>query len=121
MTRNQQRVMVVILLLGAVATSSYFVEYRVQPISAAPGSFDVILGGPDEILFLGETEIEPSANSDLARFHGKIAAERGLFARHGFSPLSAAIGGLIVPLVLFIVATYVALRRSRIGTPRSTN
>lgn len=112
--KNMRWIICSILLLSAVALNVYFVEYRVQPVLAVPGSSDFIVQGKGEILFLGWTTLSPKAGSDLARFHGRISAERGLFSRDNYPPLLSGIAGIIVPLALISFSIYITLplRRS---------
>jgi len=88
------------LCLLAYFLAHEFVEYRVEPIHMYPHSQDNIALPKDELIFLGRTSIAAESGSQLARFHGSTAAERGIFARGNYTTLTATIGGILVPILL---------------------
>jgi hypothetical protein len=102
---------VLVLLSGALFWG--LVEYREQPLEICPGAYDVICAPSDELLGLGNVDIEPPPDSAAARYHGKIAGGKGLFARHGIPRLVAGIGGGAIPVLLLIGALVLTVRRAR--------
>ena len=115
MTLESKRLISVAACVAALVLAVYFVQYRVQPIRMCPGAVDVSCATPDTIVRLGLTEIEPQPGSLLARYHGRTAAERVLVARNGYVPESAAVWGIIFP-VLLIFGAFLLTRRTKIQT-----
>jgi hypothetical protein len=112
------RLIACLILAGAAFFFQHeFVEYDVHPLHVSANASDVLSPGDGEIIFLGLTTIAPEPGSDLARFHGRVGAERGIFARNGHAVSSAAIGGILVPILLTISAAYLLLRRRRRTIP----
>ncbi len=101
------------LCLLALILSRHFVEYRVQPVFASSSAPDFSPLAEDQILFLGRTTLDPPPKSELARFNGRIGAERGVFSRTGYSKEVAIAGGIVLPLSLTSLALLVAFRRRR--------
>lgn len=107
-----------LILAGAAFFFQHeFVEYDVRPLHASANASDVLSPGDGEIIFLGLTTIAPEPGSDLARFHGRVGAERGIFARNGHTVSSALIGGMLIPILLILSAAYLLLRRQRRAVP----
>src|SRR5262249_23904084 len=101
-----------ILAVAAILLSASLIEYRVEPLQFCKGSIDVVCMAPDQILSLRQVDIDPPPGSVLARVHGKTGGGGGLFARFGLPPILAAIGGMLLPLTMFISAIALAFRRS---------
>ena len=108
---SQRRIWIgIVLLVSATALAAICVEYKVEPIRFAPGSHDYVLASERLIVPLGLTGIDPPPSSLLAKYHGKTEAQRGLFARNGFSTFVATVGGLLVPLSLSIFGIYLFVK-----------
>ena len=101
------------LAIGAFFLAVIFIDYRVQPVRVCPGSFDVICLAPNEIVTLGLTDIKPPPDSDLARYHGKIGADRGLYSRYGLPRAAAVVGGILLPLLMLVTSIILIVRPSR--------
>jgi len=100
----------VALIICSLFLAGTYVEYRVEPISFAESTRDVVLLSEDEIIPLGLTTIAPKPNSVLAKYHGRIGAQQGIFARSGNSKFVAAVGGLLLPTLLMLIAIYLVAR-----------
>jgi hypothetical protein len=112
MTRSRRLFVAAIFALIGIALSAYFVEYRVVPAHLCPGSRDVGCSPANEILFLGLTSVAPPPGSEVAKFHGRMGAERGLFARNGYKPVAAGIGGILLPILFGMTALFFVVSRS---------
>jgi hypothetical protein len=107
------------LAIAAFVLAGTFIEYRVQPIRACSGSFDVICMAPDQLITLGMVGIDPEPGSVLAKYHGKTQGDRGLYSRFNIPLPLAAVIGLLLPLASLIAALVLILRHSS-GTNRRT-
>jgi len=105
MTRTQNSLVAAFLGAAAITLVGNLVQYRVDEIRSCPGAVDVTCSAPDTILPLGWVRLNPLPGSELAKFHGWSEGERGLHARHGYSPLIAGVGGLVLPAALMVLAT----------------
>jgi hypothetical protein len=114
MRRMTDGIVAALLCALAIVLVAYFIQYRIDDDRACPGSFDVICSASDTILPLGYVRIDPAPGSILTKFHGWTYGERGLRARHGYSPLVAGIAGIALPVVLIFFGL-------RLFRPRKSN
>ena len=99
-----------LLVLSAFILAGTFIEYRLEPTRICPDAYDVICMGPHQLVSLGFANIEPGPGSKLAKYHGKILGDRGLYMRFEMPrPIAAVFGGLL-PLLAIIAALVLIFR-----------
>jgi hypothetical protein len=112
MVHGRNRFAAAILALMAVLLAIFFIGFRADPLTACPGTIDLICPRADVILPLDHDSVPAPAGSEEAKFGGRIPVQRVIFARHG-GPWIAAFAGALLPLILLAVAVRLFLRREK--------
>lgn len=108
MNSSQRRLVATVLTIFGVGLPWHFIEFRADDANALHDPTGLILG-------LGEgSRPPPEGNEELPPGHylppgSMLITQRGIYARRDYAVGPAAIGGLIVPVLLIGCACYLAL------------
>ena len=105
------------LIVAALITTAFglavcFVEYRVQKVvGGGAESPDFVYPSTGRIIPLGLINLAPEKGSDLAQYHGKISAEKGIYAKREYPFFVALLFGILAPMMLVAVAAFLLFRK----------
>lgn len=104
MTRSQRLLVSTVLIIFSVGLPWHFIEYRAEDANARHVAQGLILG-----LGEGYRPHNPSDPQPPPPDGFQIVTQRGIYARRDYTIGPAAIGGLVVPILLLGAACYLIL------------
>ena len=109
MKNSQRRLVVTSLLLLAIASATYCLDYDERYL------FRIDAGELFEWASVPAAPVIGLGEERIASLTGHVNRVRvtGVFPRRGMSFSAAVIGGLLVPCILFVAACFLALGRVR--------
>jgi hypothetical protein len=115
MNSAQNRLIVASLCCIAAVSHVYCLEYRSTDYWTSHGRiFDSRLALPAApVIALSETVVTPPTETGAG-----VVNLTGLYPRHGLTFQAAALGGLLAPIILLLVAGYIALGARMPSLPR---